>query len=120
MATREAAMNFYVSLFAGASILSIERFGAEGPGKDGSVKTGLVSLNGTTIMFLDSPVKHAFTFTPATSLFVECESAEEIDRIFAGLSQDGQVLMPLDGYPFASRFGWVNDRFGVSWQLRLA
>ena len=116
----EAAMNFYVSLFPGSSIPAIERFGPEGPGKEGSVMTGILNLNGQTIMCLDSPVKHAFTFTPATSLFVECDSAEEIDRLFTALSEGGQVLMPLDGYPFARRFGWINDRFGVSWQLRLA
>ena len=116
----EAAMNFYVSLFAGSSIQSIARFGPEGPGKEGSVMTGILSLNGQTIMFLDSPVKHAFTFTPAISLFVECQSVEEIDRLFAVLSDGGQVLMPLDAYPFAQRFGWTNDRFGVSWQLRFS
>lgn len=114
----EDAMNFYASLFAGSSIASIERFGPQGPGKEGSVMTGIMNLNGQTIMFFDSPVKHAFAFTPATSLFVACESAEEVDRLFATLSKDGQMLMPLDGYPFARRFGWVNDRFGVSWQLR--
>ena len=116
----EAAMNFYVSLFPGSSIQSIARFGPEGPGKEGSVMTGILSLNGQTIMFLDSPVKHAFTFTPAISLFVECQSVEEIDRLFAVLSDGGQVLMPLDSYPFAQRFGWTNDRFGVSWQLRFS
>lgn len=116
----EAAMNFYVSLFAGSSIQSIARFGPEGPGKEGSVMTGILSLNGQTIMFLDSPVKHAFTFTPAISLFVECQSVEEIDRLFAVLSDGGQVLMPLEAYPFAQRFGWTNDRFGVSWQLRFS
>jgi len=116
----EAAMNFYVSLFPGSSIQSIARFGPEGPGKEGSVMTGILSLNGQTIMFLDSPVKHAFTFTPAISLFVECQSVEEIDRLFAVLSDGGQVLMPLDAYPFAQRFGWTNDRFGVSWQLRFS
>jgi predicted 3-demethylubiquinone-9 3-methyltransferase (glyoxalase superfamily) len=77
-------------------------------------------LKGQPIMFLDSPVKHAFTFTPASSLFVECENAEEVDRLFAALSDSGKVLMPLDAYPFARRFGWMNDRFGVSWQLRLS
>jgi predicted 3-demethylubiquinone-9 3-methyltransferase (glyoxalase superfamily) len=116
----EPAMIFYVSLFAGSSIQSIARFGAEGPGKEGSVMTGILSLNGQTIMFLDSPVKHAFTFTPASSLFVECENVEEIDRLFAALSDGGKVLMGLDAYPFARRFGWMNDRFGVSWQLRLS
>ena len=114
----ETAMNFYVSLFPGSSIQSIARFGPEGPGKEGTVMTGILDLNGQTILFLDSPVKHAFTFTPAISLFVACESVEEIDRLFAALSDGGQVLMGLDAYPFAQRFGWTNDRFGVSWRLR--
>jgi len=77
------------------------------------------TLNGQPFMAIDSPVKHAFGFTPAISVFVDCESEAEIDRLFAALSQGGQVLMPIDAYPFAKRFGWTNDRFGVSWQLRL-
>jgi predicted 3-demethylubiquinone-9 3-methyltransferase (glyoxalase superfamily) len=116
----EEAMNFYVSLLPGSSITSIERFGPDGPGKDGSVMTGILDLKGHTVMFLDSPVKHAFTFTPAASLFVECDGEEEVDRLFAALSDGGQVLMPLAAYPFAKRFAWINDRFGVSWQLRAA
>jgi len=115
----EAAMNFYLPLFPGSSIQSIARYGAEGPGKPGTVATATFLLNGQAIMCIDSPVKHAFTFTPASSLFVECAGAEEVDRLFAALSEGGTVLMGLDRYPFARRFGWVNDRFGVSWQLRL-
>jgi predicted 3-demethylubiquinone-9 3-methyltransferase (glyoxalase superfamily) len=118
--TAEAAMTFYASLFAGSAIEGITRFGEEGPGKPGSVAAAKVILNGQTIMCFDSPVKHAFTFTPATSLFVECENDAEIDRLFAALSDGGQVLMALDTYSFARRFGWLNDRFGVSWQLRLS
>jgi predicted 3-demethylubiquinone-9 3-methyltransferase (glyoxalase superfamily) len=68
---------------------------------------------------IDSWVEHPFTFTPAISSSVECERDEEIDDLFAQLSDDGTVLMPLDTYPFARRFGWLTDRFGVSWQLRL-
>jgi predicted 3-demethylubiquinone-9 3-methyltransferase (glyoxalase superfamily) len=117
--TAEAAMNFYVSLFPGASIRSIARYGAEGPGKSGTVMTATFILDGQAIMCIDSPVKHAFTFTPASSLFVECTDRDEIDRLFAALSQGGKVLMGLDAYPFARRFAWLDDRFGVSWQLRL-
>jgi predicted 3-demethylubiquinone-9 3-methyltransferase (glyoxalase superfamily) len=54
------------------------------------------------------------------SLFVDCASESEIDRLFASLSDGGGVLMPLDRYPFAQKFAWVADRFGVSWQLNLA
>jgi predicted 3-demethylubiquinone-9 3-methyltransferase (glyoxalase superfamily) len=68
---------------------------------------------------IDSPVKHAFTFTPSISLFVDCESEAEIDDLFSKLSAGGQVLMPLDNYGFSTRFGWVKDRFGPSWQLNL-
>lgn len=113
----EAAMTFYVSLFADSKIVSIQRYGKEGPGPEGSVMHALFTLNGQEFMCIDSPAKHAFTFTPATSLFVTCESATEIDALFGKLSEGGQVLMPLNAYPFAKRYGWCNDRFGVSWQI---
>jgi predicted 3-demethylubiquinone-9 3-methyltransferase (glyoxalase superfamily) len=54
------------------------------------------------------------------SLFVDCESEAEIDRLFSKLADGGQVLMPLNAYPFSRKFGWLSDRFGVSWQLNLA
>ena len=57
---------------------------------------------------------------PAISLFVTCDTEEEINRVFEQLSQDGKVLMPLAAYPFSERFGWVEDKYGVSWQLNLA
>ena len=116
----EAAMNFYLSLFPGARIESLMHYDAEGPGVAGSVKQATVLLLGRRFEFFDSPVRHAFSFTPAISFAVACDDAREIDRLFAKLSDGGQVLMALDAYPFAKRFGWLNDKFGVSWQLRLA
>jgi predicted 3-demethylubiquinone-9 3-methyltransferase (glyoxalase superfamily) len=116
----EAAMRLYLSLFPGSRIESLNHYDAQGPGVAGSVKQATLLLLGRRFEFFDSPVRHAFTFTPADSFAVACESAEEIDRLFAELSEGGQVLMELDAYPFAKRFGWLNDRFGVSWQLRLA
>jgi predicted 3-demethylubiquinone-9 3-methyltransferase (glyoxalase superfamily) len=65
-------------------------------------------------------VEHDFTFTPSISLFVTCDTEEEIDRLFEKLSQDGSVLMPLSDYPFSEKFAWVEDKYGVSWQLNLA
>src|ERR1700755_1755729 len=115
----EAAMNFYLALFPDSQIESLSHYDAEGPGVAGSVKQATLVLLGRRFEFFDSPVRHAFTFTPAISFAVACESAEEVDRLFAALSEGGQVLMELDAYPFARRFGWANDRFGVSWQLRL-
>jgi predicted 3-demethylubiquinone-9 3-methyltransferase (glyoxalase superfamily) len=64
--------------------------------------------------------KPEFKFTPAISFFVSCQSAEEIDQLWQALSQGGGILMPLERYPFSEKFGWLNDRYGVSWQLSLA
>lgn len=71
-------------------------------------------------MCIDSAVKHAFTFTPAMSLFVTCDSEAEINGVFEQLSQDGKVLMSLAPSPVSEKFGWVEDKYGVSWQLNLA
>ena len=77
-------------------------------------------LVGHSLMCIDSPTKHGFTFTPSMSVFVNCESVAELEHAFERLADGGQVLMPLAAYGFSARFGWVNDRFGVSWQLNLA
>ena len=115
----EEAMNFYVSLFPGGEILEAVRYGPEGPGAPGSIMKASFSVGGQTILCTDSWVKHNFTFTPASSLFVDCESEEEVERLSAALAEGGAVLMPLGEYGFSRRFAWVNDRYGVSWQLNL-
>ena len=115
----EEAMNLYVSLFDDAEILSITRYGPDGPGAEGTVQHATFSLNGQTFMCIDSNVEHAFGFTPAVSLYVRCDTEEEIDRLFEELSRDGEVHMPLDAYPFSEKYAWISDRYGVSWQLSL-
>ena len=116
----QAAMEFYVSLFPHSRIIQASYYAEGEPGPVGTVKVAVFALAGREFMCSDSPVQHAFSFTPSSSIFVECESAEELERVFGELSQDGEVLMPLDNYGFSRRFGWLNDRFGVSWQLNLA
>ena len=115
----EEAMTLYVSLFGDSEIKQIERYGPGEMGAEGSVKRADFVLAGREFLCIDSPVKHAFTFTPSMSLFVECESEAELEAAFARLSDGGGVLMPLDNYGFSTRFGWLTDRFGVSWQLNL-
>ncbi|QEC46138.1 VOC family protein [Baekduia soli] len=114
----EEAMLRYAEIFGDAAIEAIERYGPEGPGPEGTVVHATLRLGEQRVQCTDSPVAHAFTFTPATSLMVDCDSEAEVQRLFEALGQAGEVLMPLDAYPFSPRFGWVNDRFGVSWQLR--
>ena len=116
----EQAMNFYVSLFPGSEIIEITRFGPGEGGPEGSVQKAAFTVGGATVLCTDSFIKHAFTFTPSFSLFVDCESASEIERLSAALAEKGSTLMPLGAYGFSRRFAWVSDRFGVSWQLNLA
>lgn len=116
----EEAMRFYVEVFAGASITRLEKYEAGEPGAAGTVKQATLRLAGQNFFIIDSSVKHTFTFTPAFSTFVECESEAELERATTMLAEGGAVLMPLDDYGFSRRFAWVNDRFGVSWQLNLA
>jgi predicted 3-demethylubiquinone-9 3-methyltransferase (glyoxalase superfamily) len=115
----EAAIELYTSLFPDAEVERLVRYGEGEAGPPGTIYQAVFVLNGQRIMAIDSPMPHGFTFTPAMSLFVTCETEAEVDRLFAALSEGGQVLMPLDNYPFSPRFGWTNDRFGVSWQVML-
>jgi predicted 3-demethylubiquinone-9 3-methyltransferase (glyoxalase superfamily) len=115
----EEAINFYLSVFENSRIVSMERYGAGQAGAEGSVMRATVSLAGQLAMCIDSPVKHAFTFTPSLSLFVDCTEEREVDDLFGKLAKDGHVLMELGNYGFSRKFGWVADRFGVSWQINL-
>lgn len=115
----EEAMNFYVSLFPDSKIVDITRYGADGPGAEGSVMRATATLSDQQFMFIDSAMKHPFTFTPAISLFVTCSSGTEIATLAEKLADGGEIMMPLDVYPFSRKFAWVADRFGVSWQLNL-
>ncbi len=116
----EEAMNFYVSLFADGKVSDVQCYGAGQPGPEGSVKLATFTLGGQSVLCIDSPAKHAFTFTPAFSFFVDCAAEDEIRRLADALGEGGAVLMPLADYGFSRLFTWVNDRFGVSWQLKLA
>jgi predicted 3-demethylubiquinone-9 3-methyltransferase (glyoxalase superfamily) len=116
----EQAMTFYTSLFDDGRILEITRYGPEGPGPEGTVQVARFRLAGQEFRCSDSFVTHDFSFTPSLSVWVETQDEEELQRLFAGLAEGGRELMPLGGYGFSRRFGWVDDRFGVSWQLNLA
>lgn len=115
----EEAMKFYVSLFDGSEIGQVQRYGPGEMGAEGTIKLATFTLIGQEFMCIDSPIKHGFGFTPAISLFVDCASEAELDAAFGRLADGGRILMPIDNHGFSTRFGWVSDRFGVSWQLNL-
>ncbi|MEU8080042.1 VOC family protein [Catellatospora citrea] len=109
------AMNFYVSLFDDGEILTVTPHQGGQPG----VQLAEFRVAGQRLLCSDSAVNHAFTFTPSLSLFVQCKNDAELTRLHAALADGGKELMPPADYGFSTRFTWVNDRFGVSWQLNL-
>ncbi|PFG05378.1 VOC family protein [Bacillus sp. es.034] len=115
----EEAMNFYTSLIEDSAITNIARYGANESGDEGTVMQATFTLKGQEFMCIDSNVKHQFDFTPSFSIFLTCDTEEELETIYVKLSEGGQALMPLGDYGFSKKFGWLNDRFGVSWQLNL-
>jgi predicted 3-demethylubiquinone-9 3-methyltransferase (glyoxalase superfamily) len=114
-----SALELYSATFPSFRVEQVERYGPSDGHAAGWVKRADASLAGHELVVIDSPVQHAFTFTPAVSLFVDCESREELEAAFAVLAADGKVFMPLGDYGFSRWFGWCSDRFGVSWQLNL-
>lgn len=117
----EEAITLYTSLIPNSEIKEIERWSEGEPTSvAGQVKTALFTLAGNEYMASENTAAHPFTFTPAVSIFIECEDEVEITCLHRELSKNGKELMPLDNYGFSEKFTWVEDRFGVSWQLNLA
>jgi predicted 3-demethylubiquinone-9 3-methyltransferase (glyoxalase superfamily) len=114
----DEAMELYVSTFDASRVVSVERFGPEDEGQRG-IKRARFELIGREVIAMDSAGPHQFSFTPATSMVVEFDSEEQLDSAWARLVQGGTELMPLQAYDFSPKFGWLQDRFGVSWQMNL-
>jgi predicted 3-demethylubiquinone-9 3-methyltransferase (glyoxalase superfamily) len=101
----EEAANFYTSIFKNSKIKNVARYGDAGPGPKGTVMSAVFELEGQDFMALNGGPQ--FTFSPAISLFVNCETQKEVDELWEKLSQGGE----------RHRCGWLKDRFGVSWQI---
>jgi predicted 3-demethylubiquinone-9 3-methyltransferase (glyoxalase superfamily) len=101
----EEAANLYTSLFKNSKILSVSRYGEEGPGPAGTVMTVTFQLDGQEFTALNGgPL---FKFTEAISFFVNCETQEEVDDLWGKLSEGGEE----------QQCGWLKDKYGVSWQI---
>ena len=114
----QGALDLYASIFSGCALVSMEKYGAT-DATPGFIKIAKIDFNGHPLIVIDSPVPHKFDFTPSMSLFVDFDGTAALDQAFERLADGGDVKMPLNDYGFSSRFGWVTDRFGVSWQLNL-
>jgi predicted 3-demethylubiquinone-9 3-methyltransferase (glyoxalase superfamily) len=116
----EEAADFYISVFNDGKIKIVARYTAETPSKKpvGSVMTVLFEIEGMEFLALNGgPI---FKPNPSISFFVNRQSAEEVEALWDKLSEGGQALMPLDSYPFSEKYGWVQDKYGLSWQVNLS
>jgi predicted 3-demethylubiquinone-9 3-methyltransferase (glyoxalase superfamily) len=114
----QAALDLYVSVFSRFRVVSIEKYGP-GDATPGLVKIAKIDFCGNPLIVIDSPVPHKFDFTPSMSLFVDFDQTVDLNWAFNRLADGGNVMMPLGDYGFSPRFGWLTDRFSVSWQLNL-
>jgi predicted 3-demethylubiquinone-9 3-methyltransferase (glyoxalase superfamily) len=114
-----AALDLYRDVFDDFELVEMDRYGPSDSGPEGTVKVARFRLGGSHFSCADSPVRHEWGFTPAVSLWVDCDDNDELQWLFDRLGDGGHVYMPLDDYGFSRRFGWVGDRFGVTWQLNL-
>jgi predicted 3-demethylubiquinone-9 3-methyltransferase (glyoxalase superfamily) len=101
----EEALNFYASIFKNSRVYDVKRYGDAGPGTKGSVLAANVELDGQQFMALNGGPM--FKFTPAISLFVSCDSQDEVDHYWNRLLEGGRP----------SQCGWLDDKYGVSWQI---
>lgn len=123
----EEAINFYTSIFPNSEIISVLKYSeGEAGGTPELVKYGVFILNGAEYMVSESNYNHAWSFTPAVSIFISDKSDDVIQTLFEKLSSNGgQVMVPLDSYQgdgdygFGKKFGWCQDKYGISWQFVL-
>lgn len=101
----EEAMNFYVSIFSNSKVVSVSRCGDAGPGPKGTVMSATFELEGQRFFALNGGPM--FTFTPAISFLVNCETQDEVDELWEKLSAGGEE----------QQCGWLKDRYGLSWQI---
>jgi len=113
----EAAVNFYTSIFKNSKIINIKHWGEGGPFPKDQVMTAEFELNGLKFYAFDAGPQ--FKINPSISFFAIFETESEVDSAWKKLSEGGMALMPLDKYPWSEKYGWCQDKFGVSWQMMM-
>lgn len=111
----EAAATAYAALFPDTTIANVSRYGEGAPLPAGTALVVELDLAGQRFQLLNGGPQ--FRPNPSISFFVQLDDADAARRIYAGLAEGGQPLMPLGAWPWSPCYGWVQDRFGVSWQV---
>ena len=113
----EEAVNFYISIFPEAKIISLVHITDKANGEPGKVLNLLFEIMGQQFMAMDMVKEYAPEFTWAVSMYINCSSEEEFDMIFSSLSKDGLVMMGPEPVLEFKKVAWVTDKYNVTWQL---
>lgn len=128
----EDAVTLYTSLFEDSEMVRVIRARAGEPGwaVEGTLQHAEFTLAGQRFMCINMPPEGArghdhapwdqLAFSPATAIYVQCESDNEFDKLYGALSEGGEVILPVGGYGFSAKFAFLTDRFGVAWRLNLS
>ena len=114
------ALALYARIIPGAVVGNQSAYGANEALSAGTLKLATLTLAGQQVAIHNSPRVHNFGFTPSFSFFLEMDSADAVGDLAAKLADGGKALMPAGAYGFSAQFAWIQDRFGVSWQLNAA
>lgn len=122
----QEAIDFYTNLFPNSGIKTLVKYKDGEPGGTSElIKHAVFTLNGEEYMISENNYNHAWSITPGVSIFIESNIEAEIDGLFAELvANEGMVMVPLDNYEtgdygFGKKFGWCQDKYGISWQVNL-
>jgi predicted 3-demethylubiquinone-9 3-methyltransferase (glyoxalase superfamily) len=113
----EEAANFYTSLFKNSKISEVSRYNEATPERTGQALVVAFDLEGQRFAALNGGPH--FKFTPAISLYVTLESEAEVDALWTSLLEGGSALMPLQKYDWSEKYSWLQDRYGLTWQIAL-
>lgn len=113
----EEAINLYTSLFDDSEIITMVKYDEDGPGEPGTVQHSIFTLNGQVFMAIDANSGQELPMNPAISLYVTVKDNAEMERLYNGLKKEGAILMPKTEMPPYKQFAWVQDKYGVSFQL---
>ena len=108
------ALKYYKEVFHHFDIIQLVNYA-----DSNKIQQSVIRIGDMHLMIKDSEIPFEFTFTPSMSVYIECEDLNEIELLYRKLKKNGAIHVPLDDYNMSRRYAWIQDQFGVSWQLNL-
>ena len=113
----QSALDLYAEVFPDFALQALTHHSAP---HDDLIMTAEFEVKGQAMMISDSFISHEWSITPGISFFIALDDEAELNRLAVALAEGGMVHMPAENYGFSTLFAWVQDRFGVNWQLNVA